>query len=53
MSGFVLLTIFYTKVLTTTYYADKASCEIALQKSIDFGERKHIEKIECYALKKD
>ena len=52
MSEFILIMLLFDGTLTTAYFPDKASCEIALQKKIDFGNLKNIDEINCYSTKK-
>lgn len=52
MSEFILIMLLFDGTLTTGYYPDKSSCEIALQKKVDLGNFKNIDEINCYPTKK-
>lgn len=50
--NFVLAILLFSGDVTTQYFPDKKSCEIALEKKIDMGRYKLFDEIECIDIRK-
>ena len=45
--SFILVILLFTGNTELQYFKDKASCEAALERKVDFGNYKHIDEIYC------